>query len=422
MDLETDNFVNASEGGKQVPTGCEEEVRAGLSVSLNARRPEMERAIFTSICEVSAAGGIEDREYAEGLRSAVSAGVSHGLAGIELGENRVAPIPAALFSQARRAARSGVTPDVVLRRYFAGYTVFGDFIVEAAEDGTAPRSPALGAVLHSQAALFEALVVAVMGEYTRERSHRRPPPERRQLEQVKKLLAAEPTERRELAYELEDWHIGAIARGDRASSLLRQLAQAADRCLLLVRPDGETAWAWFGGRRRIEIAEIARCFAPEGTSDVLVALGEPARGIEGWRLTHQQASAALRIARRGTEGVVQYADVGLLASIAQDHVLASSLHQLYLVPLAGGRDGGAALRETLRAYFTAGRNVSSAASGLGVSRQTVRNRLRAIEEKLGRTLESCAPEVEIALRLEGGGDLIEPISPRTDLSSQLIQR
>lgn len=361
----------------------------------------MEQAVLAGVYEASAAAGIEDGEYVEGLRSAVSAGVSHGLAGIELGEERSEPIPAALFAQARRAARSGVTLEVVLRRYFAGYTVFGDFIVEEAGE-----SAALRAVLRTQAALFEGVVTAVIGEYRRERGQRRPPAEHRQLEQVKKLLAGEAVDPGELGYELDDWHIGVIARGNGAMAALRGLAQASDRRLLLARQGREAVWAWLGGRSRIEIAETARCLAPTWSDDVLIALGEPARGIEGWRLTHQQASAALRISRRGSEGVVQYADVGLIASIAQDDVLASSLRQLYLAPLSSGRDGGAALRETLRAYFTAGRNVSSAAFGLGVSRQTVRNRLRAIEEKLGRTLESCAPEVEIALRLEA--DLSNP--------------
>jgi hypothetical protein len=288
----------------------------------------------------------------------------------------------------------------VLRRYFAGYTVFGGFIVEVAGGSTTLRSSALGTILRTQAALFEGLVTSMISEYRRERRQRRPRSEHRQLEQVKKLLAGDPGDPGELGYELDNWHVGAIARGGDVMPALRGLAQASDRCLLLIRHDRETVWAWFGGRRRIEIAETARCLASDWSGDALVALGEPARGIEGWRLTHQQAGAALRISRHRSKGVVQYADVGLLAAIAQDHVLASSLRQLYLAPLSGGHDGGAALRETLRAYFIAGRNVSSAASGLGVSRQTVRNRLRSIEEKLGRTLESCAPEVEIALRLE----------------------
>jgi PucR C-terminal helix-turn-helix domain/GGDEF-like domain len=384
-----------------------EEVRAGLFARMNARRLEMEQAIFARVCTISESAGIEDGEYASGLRRAVAAGVSHGLAGVQRGEEPSSrPIPPALLAQARQAARSGITPDVALRQYFAAYTLLGDFIIRAAEDEDSAQTPALGKVMHTQAALFERTVVATMGEYMRTRGRRRLP-ERRQIESVKKLLADERVDTDELAYEFSDWHIGAIARGDGAAPALRDLARAVDRRLLLVRVDAETAWAWFGGQRRIALADIARRVSAQGEDSVLMALGEPARGIEGWRLTHQQASAALRIVRPGAVGVVRYVDVGLLASISQDQVLASSLRQLYLAPLAEGRDGGAGLRETLRAYFTAGRNISSAASALGVSRQTVRSRLRAVEEKLGRTLESCAPEVEVALRLEGRGDLVD---------------
>jgi hypothetical protein len=383
------------------------EIRAVLFAAMSKRRLEMERVIFARVRAISDAVGIDDDEYADGLRRGVSAGVGHGLTAVEQGEEGTGPIPAALFSHARQAARSGITPDIALRQYFTGYTLFGDFIMQVAEDRGPVRASALGEVLHTQAEVFERLVVAVMGEYTRQRGHRRPP-EQRQIEYVKKLLAGESVGTGELTYEFADWHIGAIARGDGATSVLRDLAQAVDRRLLLVRVDRETTWAWFGGQRRISLAEIAQHVSADGPDNALVTLGEPARGIEGWRLTHQQASAALRIVRPGAVGVVRYADVSLLASISQDHVLASSLRQLYLVPRAGGRDGGAGLRATLRAYFAAGRNISSAASALGVSRQTVGNRLRIVEERLGRTLESCAPEVEIALRLEGSGELIDP--------------
>jgi DNA-binding PucR family transcriptional regulator len=77
-----------------------------------------------------------------------------------------------------------------------------------------------------------------------------------------------------------------------------------------------------------------------------------------------------------------------------------SLRQLYLEPLAGERDGGEVLRETLRAYFEAERNVSSAAAALGVTRKTVTNRLCVVEERLGRRLGLCSAEIEAVLRLD----------------------
>jgi DNA-binding PucR family transcriptional regulator len=97
---------------------------------------------------------------------------------------------------------------------------------------------------------------------------------------------------------------------------------------------------------------------------------------------------------------VRYRDVALLAAAHRDELLRSSLQHLFLVPLSADRDGGAALRVTLEAYFAAGRNAASAAMALGVSRQTVNSRLRAAEERLGCPLESCAAELKTALRLD----------------------
>jgi DNA-binding PucR family transcriptional regulator len=86
--------------------------------------------------------------------------------------------------------------------------------------------------------------------------------------------------------------------------------------------------------------------------------------------------------------------------VLQDELLATTLRRLYLEPLQAERDGGEVAIETLRAYFAAGRNVSSAAAVLGVKRHTVTSRVRAIEEKIGRSLDTCTAEVEVTLRLQ----------------------
>ena len=295
-----------------------------LCARLSGRRLEIEQAVLTRICAVSNPVDTQSGEYAVGLRLAISAGVSHGLAGVELGDDRSTPVPLTLLSQTRQAARRGIGFDVLLRRYFAGYTLFGDFILQTVEDGIALRGSALRGVLNAQAVLFERLLLAVLGEYTRE-SENRHRPEQRQAERVRRLLGGEPVETGALEYEFDDWHVGAIACGDHAVAVLRDLADAADRRLLLIKPEAGTVWAWFGGRRRIAVAEFAQGVSFGEQPDTLVALGEPARGLEGWRLTHQQASEALWIARQGNQSVVRYADVGLLASSSRDHVLASSL-------------------------------------------------------------------------------------------------
>jgi len=127
------------------------------------------------------------------------------------------------------------------------------------------------------------------------------------------------------------------------------------------------------------------------------ALLESVRGryFAGWRLTHRQAQAVLPIARRSGKSCLRYADGALLASLLQDDLLATSLQERYLSPLASERDGG----RTLRAYFAANRNASSAAAALGVNRYTIANRLRIVEERVGRSLASAGAEIEAALRL-----------------------
>ena len=83
----------------------------------------------------------------------------------------------------------------------------------------------------------------------------------------------------------------------------------------------------------------------------------------------------------------------------KDDVLRASVQELFLSPLRK-RDRGVLLG-TLRAYFAADRNTSSAAAALGVSRQAVAKRLRTIEERLGRPLSDRGLELEAVLRLEG---------------------
>jgi DNA-binding PucR family transcriptional regulator len=58
------------------------------------------------------------------------------------------------------------------------------------------------------------------------------------------------------------------------------------------------------------------------------------------------------------------------------------------------------LRQTLRAYFECERNITSAAAALAVDRGTVANRLRVVEEQVGRSLNDCAVDLQLALGLD----------------------
>lgn len=341
-------------------------------------------------------------EYAEGLRGAVGAAVDYGLTVIEHGEEHSPPLPPVLLAQARMAARAGVSLDTVLRRYFAGHAQVVDFLMQ---EGGLLSGASMQRLLRAQATLFERLLAVVSEEHVRESENRLSSTEERRTERVKRLLAGELLDTSEFAYDFEANHLGMIAQGPGSGKAIRGLAEVLDGRLLLARPEEGTAWAWLGCRHGIESAEVERLAGPLLPPPVILALGEPAQGLPGWRLTHQQARAALPIALRGPR-VVRYAEVALLASMIQDDLLATSLRELYLEPLEDECSGGQTFRETLRAYFAADRNISSTAAMLGVSRHTISSRLRLVEQQIGQPLNSCAAEVEAALRLEA---LLQPV-------------
>jgi DNA-binding PucR family transcriptional regulator len=117
-------------------------------------------------------------------------------------------------------------------------------------------------------------------------------------------------------------------------------------------------------------------------------------------MSHRQAAAALPAARQLGETFIRYGGVALLAAAMKDELLASSLRELYLAPLSAMRDGGVRAKETLRAYFGAAGNSSSAAIALGVSRRTIATRMAAIEALLGRPVEEISAELETVLQLD----------------------
>jgi len=323
---------------------------AALLAALRESRGGLEAAIRARIESDGAPIEAADPEYGAGLRAAVPLAIDYCLEGIERGEAGPPP-PAALLLQARVAARCKIPLAMVMRRYFAGYALLGDFMAEEAEGAGLDRASDLKRLLRSLAAIFDHLIAAVSEEYGREAERLAARPNaRRRAELIERLIGGEPLDAAELGCDFNGWHLGAIAKGPGALVALKALARSLDRRLLALERDGQAVWAWLGGREPVQPDEVNRGVV-DWPLEVGLALGEPAEGPAGWRLTHRQAKAALPIALHGSEPIVRYADVALLASILQDELLATSLRELYLKPLERERDGGEVLRETLKAYF-----------------------------------------------------------------------
>jgi hypothetical protein len=162
----------------------------GLVVGrLRARRVELVEAIFARVRAGALAGSDDDAEYVAGLRAAVMAAVEYVLEGIERGEEWCGPVPVVALEQARRAARSGVSLDTVLRRYLVGHTLLEGFVMEEADRvDIADSSGALRGALRAQAAVLDRLLETVTGEYGVELARVGRSPEQRRAERVRGLL------------------------------------------------------------------------------------------------------------------------------------------------------------------------------------------------------------------------------------------
>jgi hypothetical protein len=312
-------------------------------------------------------------------------------------------LPIVLLGQARLAARNGIGLDTVLRRYFAAYAVMSVFLVE--EAGKSLVSPVdLKPMIARQALLFERLLAAVCDEYEREAGSVPFSPGRRRKELVECLLAGEPVDASSLNYDLDGWHVAIVSRAASSAAIRKTAQTLGSRSLTILRGE-DSLWAWMGSRQKLDMRVVVERLGSQGPSDCALAVGEPARGLSGWRLTHRQASVAFSHAVAAeSRGLVRYAEVALLAALSKDDLLRTSLRQLYLAPLGLDRGGDDVVRRTLIAYFASGRKVSAAATALGVSRQTVTARLKAISERLGRPLEKCADELDVALQLARGAE------------------
>lgn len=387
----------------------QEQMRAAVGGQLRLRHEEIEQTLLVYVREtVPDRIGDMDVEYALGLRAAVAAAIEYALTGIEQGEEWLAPIPLEALLQARRAVRGGVGLDTVLRRYIAGYTLLEDFVMDAVEALDVGDAATVRRLRRAQATLLDRLMSAVADEYCAEQERGRRSSVQRLGERVQRLLVGEAIDLSELRYELDAWHLGVIAVGDNAEQALRGMAAQIGRAILAVPRGEKTVWAWLGDRRKLAIADLATVLLAKLPPDVTLAIGEPAHGLNGFRLTHRQAEAAHLVAQRRPRSLTRYADVALLAFALRDEALARSLVDIYLAPLDDPRKGYPVLRNTVRAYLAAERNATSTAAALGVARHTVESRIRKVEEQLGRLLPACMAEIEVALRLEELGCFVSP--------------
>jgi PucR C-terminal helix-turn-helix domain/GGDEF-like domain len=375
--------------------------RERLVARLGEQADEIGKAIYAHVSPLAEAVEREDDdpEYAEGRRVAIAELVECALVSLEQPPGQLGPsVPLEAAMQARRAARKGVSLGTVIRRYVAGEKLLARFVMEVGDDLPAQE---LWSILASQAPPFDALLEVVTSEYTDEVARIERFPRLRLRRCVDALLAGHSFVRTpDLGYDLDAWHLGVILTGIRPEVAVHSLATALGSRPLVVPRDDGVVWAWLGSATELSVGDVEQAIHTSMLEDASVAIGDPRKGIEGWRVTHREALAGFRVMLRRPQKVIRGSKVILLAAVLRDEGLVEALRQTYIAPL--DEEGGSerVLPETLRAYFSTGGNAVTAAALLGVNRQTVQRRIRRIEERLGRLLPTCQAELEVALSVD----------------------
>ena len=380
-----------------------EEQCADLVARLQEMRPALDEAIHAHVRDAVLDHGAEYVEYDQGRYAAVVEAIDYALTGIAQGEAFSDPAPSALITQVRLAARYSVPLDTMLTRYHAGQAKLEHVITKQIEQsGLVDHRAAmrLMAALHGQ---LNRLTTKIAAEYAREIAKTTRSPEQQFSERLQGLLSGNSFDTAGLNYVFDSaWHICVIAIGPQSGRVLARLATILGRQLLPLPRGNELTWAWLGGIRPLTIQEVESAAERLPSTTVRLALGEPCQGFDGWRVTHRQAQAALRVALcdPNPTPLTRFADIAPIEPLLRDRVLGLSYVDIYLSPLNDAKDHGQTARETLRAYLGAGQQIEAAAYKLEVHRHTVTARIEAIEDRLGYHISDRHAELAIALDVE----------------------
>lgn len=235
-------------------------------------------------------------------------------------------------------------------------------------------------------------------------------------ETIASIVAGEPTASEtasaRLGYELERDHValvawldGAEGTADPLTALERALGALAAHLSSsrpLVHPLGlATTAAWVGSREAIDVHPLQVEGAGTDSAAVRVAVGRPGTGVEGFRRSHFEAMHARRVATLAAlgPGITFYSDVALIALATADLDQARMFMGLQLGPLGADDETMRRLVTTARAYLDEGASHGRAAQRLGIHENTVRYRIRQVEDLLERSIRPADLDLHVALAL-----------------------
>lgn len=386
-------------------------VAAGLEQQLDLIADEMVTFVVGQLDPVAADEDIA-RELHVSARANVAAFLALAAAGAP--DTEIVPPPGAL-AFARSLVRHGAPLELLLRAYSVGHMWMQRRMAAELADHAAGADDLRRTLDASAWLLFryvDAVVTAASRDYAAERDRWLQTAVARRVSQVAAIIGGEALDldldvaSQSLGYELRRTHVGLVVWADTAADFgaiedaARGLARefGAERPLLV--PHGASAvWAWAGFYGACDTSpsrdEIDRLLG----RGLHAAAGVAGAGLEGFRVTHEEARQAQRMAAAHGTRFTPYADVELLSLVDTDRERVARFVARQLGDLAAGDEATKRLRETLRVYFAEDRSPKRTAERLATHKNTIFYRLQSAEQRRGRPLRDQPLELALALRL-----------------------
>ncbi|QTJ65582.1 helix-turn-helix domain-containing protein [Rhodococcus sp. ZPP] len=385
-------------------------IAASLLANVSSLADDMLKYLVERIPEVGGDDelrGLTLGSCSSNLEAALSM-VRHGI------DVAAAEAPVTALEHARAMASRGHSVDVMLRFYRLGHEYFTEKLSDSLTDWIEDPAVALRTFIDLERFGFryiDRISSLVAAEYVAELDRRQNQARAERADVVRALLAGERVDiaraERVLSHRLTGRQIGFVCWVDERGVDLEGFARRVGRFLgaghSLVVADGPLAvWGW------ASITEDART-SPSGLATVLpggerenvhVAVGSSHPGAAGFRTSHLEALRTRRIIElsgRAAPSITEFSDVALVDAISRDLDAARAFVSAQLGELARDDAKERGERAALLAVLDAQGSLATAASTLGIHRNTVLQRMRRAEERRGRPATSNLAELHAAL-------------------------
>jgi DNA-binding PucR family transcriptional regulator len=352
--------------------------------------------------EVPAYFASEDPGFMDMARESIVANLEAVADGLGSGRDQPAQLPPGAVEEALMAAQQRTPWTLIDRTYRIGHAVLWEQLLSEVETWRLPSSERVDLLRVISHFLFQYVdhVTAGLAEvHEAERDRQIRGRERRRIAWVREVLAGVAGAASGGDYDLGRQHLAAIAWGAEPERAITDLGQRLGATVLIVPGQSGSAWGWLGSSS-IAPSWSNLCRQLPLPTDTFLALGAPAGGADGFRLSHRQALEAARVLRLTGTSLGTYDDLSLDALVLRDERAARDFMQRELGPLLDDRKRTQILLETLRFYADSNWNAASTGARLGVHERTVGYRLATIEELLGHSLAARREEIGVALRLQ----------------------